>query len=70
MLYGETAKIHPIRRCSAKHPDSSEQQLTSVAGSLGYLAPEVLNQTGARKARRCPVYRVQLFLSYRSFMKL
>jgi calcium/calmodulin-dependent protein kinase I len=35
-----------IRLCSAKHLESSEQQLTSVAGSLGYVAPEVLNQKG------------------------
>jgi hypothetical protein len=31
---------------SAKRLESSEQQLTSVTGSLGYVAPEVLNQKG------------------------
>jgi serine/threonine protein kinase len=29
---------------SAKRLESSEQQLTSVTDSLGYVAPEVLNQ--------------------------
>ena len=29
---------------STKHPDSTRELLTSVAGSLGHLAQEVLNQ--------------------------
>jgi len=32
-----------------KHPDSSEDPLTSVAGSFGYVAPEVPNQNGHGK---------------------
>lgn len=35
---------------SAKHLHSPEEQLTSLAGSFGYVAPEVLNKTGHGKA--------------------
>jgi serine/threonine protein kinase len=34
---------------SAKHLHSSEEQLTSLAGSFGYVAPEVLNNKGHGK---------------------
>lgn len=34
----------------AKHLDSPDEQLTSLAGSFGYVAPEVLNKTGHGKA--------------------
>jgi serine/threonine protein kinase len=34
---------------SAKHLDSTGEPLISVAGSLGYVAPEVLNQKGHGK---------------------
>ncbi|KAI0319890.1 kinase-like domain-containing protein [Amylostereum chailletii] len=34
----------------AKHLHSSEEQLTSLAGSFGYVAPEVLNKQGHGKA--------------------
>ena len=34
---------------SAKHLHSSEEQLMSLAGSLGYVAPEVLNHKGHGK---------------------
>ncbi|KAI0078504.1 Pkinase-domain-containing protein [Panus rudis PR-1116 ss-1] len=34
----------------AKHLHSSDEQLHSVAGSFGYVAPEVLNKTGHGKA--------------------
>ncbi|ETW78418.1 hypothetical protein HETIRDRAFT_479585, partial [Heterobasidion irregulare TC 32-1] len=34
----------------AKHLHSSEEQLTSLAGSFGYVAPEVLNNKGHGKA--------------------
>jgi len=34
---------------SAKHLDSTGEPLTSVAGSLGYVAPEVLNNKGHGK---------------------
>ncbi|KAI0259297.1 kinase-like domain-containing protein [Gloeopeniophorella convolvens] len=34
----------------AKHLHSSEEQLTSLAGSFGYVAPEVLNKKGHGKA--------------------
>lgn len=35
---------------SAKHLDTPEEQLTTLAGSFGYVAPEVLNKTGHGKA--------------------
>lgn len=35
---------------SAKHLHSSEEQLMSLAGSFGYVAPEVLNKKGHGKA--------------------
>lgn len=35
---------------SAKHLHSPEEQLQSMAGSFGYVAPEVLNKTGHSKA--------------------
>ena len=35
---------------SAKHLHSPEEQLHSLAGSFGYVAPEVLNKTGHGKA--------------------
>lgn len=35
---------------SAKHLHSAEEQLFSVAGSFGYVAPEVLNKKGHGKA--------------------
>ncbi|EMD41542.1 hypothetical protein CERSUDRAFT_110099 [Gelatoporia subvermispora B] len=34
----------------AKHLDSPDEQLTSLAGSFGYVAPEVLNKSGHGKA--------------------
>jgi len=34
---------------SAKYLDSTGKALTSVAGSLGYVAPEVLNEKGHGK---------------------
>lgn len=34
---------------SAKHLHSSEEKLTSLAGSFGYVAPEVLNNKGHGK---------------------
>ena len=37
------------RPASAKHLDAAGEQLTSLAGSLGYVAPEVLNQKGHGK---------------------
>jgi serine/threonine protein kinase len=60
----------PIRCCSAKHLDSSEQQLTSVAGSLGYLAPEVLNQKGHGRPVDLWSIGYCFFLPYGSFMTL
>ena len=44
---GEGHSIHP--RFSAKHLHSSEEQLHSMAGSFGYVAPEVLNRKGHGK---------------------
>ncbi len=38
------------RPSSAKHLESAEEQLTSLAGSLGYVAPEVLTQKRHGKA--------------------
>ena len=35
---------------SAKHLDQPDEQLTSLAGSFGYVAPEVLNKKGHGKA--------------------
>lgn len=35
---------------SAKHLDSPEEQLHSLAGSFGYVAPEVLHKKGHGKA--------------------
>ena len=35
---------------SAKHLDSPEEELHSLAGSFGYVAPEVLNKSGHGKA--------------------
>ena len=35
---------------SAKHLHSSDEQLYSLAGSFGYVAPEVLNKKGHGKA--------------------
>jgi len=35
--------------CSAKHLESSGEQLTTLAGSFGYVAPEVLNHKGHGK---------------------
>lgn len=35
---------------SAKHLHSPEEQLHSLAGSFGYVAPEVLNKEGHGKA--------------------
>lgn len=35
---------------SAKHLHSSDEQLHSLAGSFGYVAPEVLNKKGHGKA--------------------
>lgn len=35
---------------SAKHLHNPEEQLHSLAGSFGYVAPEVLNKTGHGKA--------------------
>jgi serine/threonine protein kinase len=35
---------------SAKHLHSPGEQLHSLAGSFGYVAPEVLNKTGHSKA--------------------
>jgi calcium/calmodulin-dependent protein kinase I len=35
---------------SAKHLHSPEEQLHSLAGSFGYVAPEVLNKQGHGKA--------------------
>ena len=35
---------------SAKHLDQPDEQLTSLAGSFGYVAPEVLNKSGHGKA--------------------
>ena len=35
---------------SAKHLHSPEEQLHSLEGSLGYIAPEVLNKGGHGKA--------------------
>ena len=40
---------HSLPRLSAKHLHSSEEQLHSVAGSFGYVAPEVLNRKGHGK---------------------
>ena len=37
------------RPASAKYLDAAGEQLTSLAGSLGYVAPEVLNQKGHGK---------------------
>ncbi|KAH9960085.1 hypothetical protein BJV74DRAFT_788409 [Russula compacta] len=36
-----TPVIHP---CSAKHLNSSDDQLTSFTGSFGYMAPEILTR--------------------------
>lgn len=41
-----TPVMHP---CSAKHLDSSDDQLTSFAGSIGYVAPEILTRKGHGK---------------------
>jgi len=38
-----------ILPCGSKHLDSSAELLSSVAGSLGYVTPEVLNQGGHSK---------------------
>lgn len=35
---------------SAKHLDQPDEKLTSLAGSFGYVAPEVLNKLGHGKA--------------------
>lgn len=35
---------------SAKHLHSPDEQLHSLAGSFGYVAPEVLNNSGHGKA--------------------
>lgn len=37
-------------RFSAKHLHSPDEQLHTLAGSFGYVAPEVLNKTGHGKA--------------------
>jgi serine/threonine protein kinase len=38
------------RFLSAKHLHSPDEQLHSLAGSFGYVAPEVLNKVGHGKA--------------------
>lgn len=35
---------------SAKHLDQPDEKLTSLAGSFGYVAPEVLTKSGHGKA--------------------
>jgi len=47
-LAGNTSHTSPIS-FSAKHLDSTGEPLTSVVGSLGYVAPEVLNHKGHGK---------------------
>lgn len=41
---------HGYISLSAKHLHSPDEQLHTLAGSFGYVAPEVLNKTGHGKA--------------------
>ena len=49
LLIGNISRMRIIWPCSAKHPDCFGEPLTSVAGRLGYVAPEELNQKGHGK---------------------
>jgi calcium/calmodulin-dependent protein kinase I len=49
-----TPNFHPnfyfYLRFSAKHLNTSDEQIFNVAGSFGYVAPEVLSEKGHGKA--------------------